>query len=221
MNTSIGTKLLIGTTGLLLFVYLILHLLGNLLFLFGPEIFNNYAHLLISNPLVVPVEIGLAAIFVIHVYKAVMNWVANRRARPVGYYRRKWGGKPSRKSVSSSTMIFSGTVIFIFVLIHLFQFKYGPEYLVEQGAVDAHVRDLYRLEVEVFSNILNVVFYVLAMIVVGSHLWHGFWSGFQSLGANHPKYTPVLITIGKVLTVVIAGGFVFLPIWAFLVGGRS
>ena len=73
-----------GATGLLLVVYLILHLAGNLLLFLGPEIFNGYSHLLISNPLIVPVEIGLGAIFVLHVYKAVTNYAANRRARPVG-----------------------------------------------------------------------------------------------------------------------------------------
>ncbi|MGH2369694.1 MAG: succinate dehydrogenase cytochrome b subunit, partial [Chloroflexota bacterium] len=180
LASSIGTKVLIGATGLLLFTYLILHLAGNVLVFFGPEVFNGYSHLLISNPLVIPIEIGLAAIFVIHIYKAVTNFIANRRARPVKYYQTAWSGKPSRKNLASTTMILSGLIIFGFVLLHLWQFKYGPSYVVEQatpgaaGGEPVHgIRDLYRLEMEVFSNPLNVGFYVVAMIVVGSHLWHG------------------------------------------------
>jgi succinate dehydrogenase / fumarate reductase cytochrome b subunit len=218
--SSIGTKILIAVTGLLLFVYLVLHLAGNLLVYLGPATFNGYSHLLIKNPLIVPIEIGLAAIFVLHVYKAIMNWVANRRARPVGYYRRKWGGPPSRKSIASSTMIFSGLVILVFVAIHLAQFKYGPEYLVAEAAPGGELRDLYRLEMEVFGNVLNVAFYGFCMVVVGFHLWHGFSSAFQSLGADHPRYTPLVLRTGKVVALALAGGFLSIPLWAYLLGSR-
>ncbi len=214
-NTSIGTKVLIGATGLLLFGYLILHLLGNLLVFLGPETFNSYSHLLIKNPLIVPVEIGLGAIFLVHIYKAVTNFIANRRARPVRYHRTAWTGRPSRKSLASSTMIFSGIIILVFVLIHLVQFKYGPEYVVAQGSSEAGVRDLYRLELEVFGNILNVVFYAFCMLVVGSHLWHGIASAFDSLGADHPRFTPLLLRVAKVVAAVIALGFMAIPFWVF------
>ena len=211
-NTSVGTKVLVGATGLLLFFYLILHLAGNLLLFLGPETFNGYSHLLISNPLVIPVEIGLAAIFLVHAFKAVTNFLANRRARPVGYHKYTWTRGGSRKSVASTTMILSGLVVFVFVLVHLYQFKYGPEYLVAQAEpAGAEVRDLYRLEVEVFSNVLNVVFYLFCMVVVGSHLWHGIASAFESLGASHPRYTPWVFGIGKVLAFVLAVGFAVIP----------
>jgi succinate dehydrogenase / fumarate reductase, cytochrome b subunit len=220
--SSVGTKVIIGTTGILLVLYLILHIAGNLLVFLGPSTFNSYSHMLISNPLVVPVEIGLAAVFFIHLYKAITNWAANRRARPVGYYRRKWGGKPSRKTIASSTMIFSGLVLFVFIAVHLYQMKFGPEYLVPSTTGSAPeasaVRDLYRLEMEVFGNVLNVAFYALCMIVVGAHIWHGFSSAFQSLGADHPKYTPWLLAFGKVLAVGLAGGFLAIPVWAYFFG---
>lgn len=214
-NTSIGTKVLIGATGLLLFAYLILHLLGNVLVFLGPETFNGYSHLLISNPLLVPVEIGLGAIFFLHIYKTLTNYIANWRARPVKYHRTAWTGRPSRKSLASSTMIFSGLTVLAFVLIHLVQFKYGPGYLVAQGQPEAGVRDLYRLEVEVFGNVLNVVFYAFCMVVIGSHLWHGIASAFASLGADHPRLTPLLLRGGKVLATVIAVGFMVIPFWVF------
>ena len=83
-SSSVGTKLLMGLTGLALFAYMILHLIGNALIFAGPEIFNEYSHRLVSNPLVIPVEIGLLAIFLLHIYKAVTNYFANRAARPAG-----------------------------------------------------------------------------------------------------------------------------------------
>jgi succinate dehydrogenase / fumarate reductase, cytochrome b subunit len=216
--SSVGTKVIVGVTGILLVLYLILHIAGNILVFLGPTTFNSYSHMLISNPLVIPVEIGLGAVFLIHIYKAITNWAANRRARPVGYYRRKWGGRPSRKTIASSTMIFSGLVLFIFIAVHLYQMKYGPEYLVAEATGDARIRDLYRLEMEVFGNILNVIFYAICMVVVGAHVWHGFSSAFQSLGADHPRYTPWLLNGGKVLAVILAGGFLAIPVWAYFFG---
>src|SRR5690349_1481940 len=82
LSTSVGTKVLIAATGLLLFLYLVLHVLGNALVFFGPRTFNSYSAFLISNPLINPIEIGLLLIFLLHVYKTVTNWTNNRRARP-------------------------------------------------------------------------------------------------------------------------------------------
>src|SRR5687767_14089448 len=92
LSSSVGTKLLIGITGLLLFLYLILHIAGNALVFLGPDIFNEYSHALISNPLVPIIEIGLLVIFLIHIYKTVRMLVANRQARPVRYTQKKYAG---------------------------------------------------------------------------------------------------------------------------------
>jgi succinate dehydrogenase / fumarate reductase cytochrome b subunit len=221
---SIGTKILIGATGLLLIVYLVIHLAGNVLIYFGPATFNGYAHFMLRNPLIIPIEIGLLAIFVLHVYKVATNWLANRRARPVGYVKRRWGGPGSRKSIASSTMILTGLVLFVFVPIHLVQFKYGPEHVVQEATptveAAAQMRDLYGLVVQVFGNALNVGFYVFCMVVVGFHLWHGFSSAFQSLGADHPRTTPWVLRAGQVVAIAIAGGFITIPLWIYFGGGR-
>src|SRR5437016_3974305 len=124
-GSSVGTKIVIGSTGLALFVYLITHIAGNLLIFLGPTIFNQYSHTLISNPLVPVIEIGLALIFIIHIYKTVRMFLNNQQARPVPYVRKKRAGRPSRKSFASSTMIFSGLWLLVFVAIHVKQFKYG------------------------------------------------------------------------------------------------
>jgi succinate dehydrogenase / fumarate reductase cytochrome b subunit len=104
-SSSVGTKLLMGLTGVALFAYMILHLAGNALIFAGQDIFNEYSHALISNPLIVPIEIGLLAIFLIHIYKAIRMWTANQAARPVGYAKKELAGHTSRKSVASTTML--------------------------------------------------------------------------------------------------------------------
>jgi succinate dehydrogenase / fumarate reductase cytochrome b subunit len=211
-SSSVGTKLLVGLTGLALFAYLILHLVGNALIFAGPETFNAYSHVLISNPLILPIEVGLLAVFLLHVYKAVTNYVANQAARPAGYAMKKYVGHTSRKSLASSTMIWSGVVIFLFILVHVKQFKFGAWYQVE----NTDVRDLARTEFEVFSQPLWVVFYAIGALLVGLHLRHGISSGFQSLGLAHPVYTRRLTTWGVVLAAIIGGGLALIPVWVYV-----
>ncbi len=211
-SSSVGTKLLIGLTGLALFAYMLLHLAGNAIIFFGQDAFNEYSHRLISNPLIVPVEIGLLLVFLLHIYKAVTMWTRNRAARPVGYQKKELAGHTSRKSFASSTMIASGLIIAFFVMIHVKQFKFGTFYLT---AGSGSVRDLYRTEIEVFRNPLWVVFYVLGTAVVGLHLRHGIASAFQSLGLDHPRYTKRLVLSGIALAVVIGGGLAVIPVWIY------
>ena len=215
LSSSIGSKLLIAVTGLGLLIFLVGHLSGNLLFLLGPAAFNEYSHTLISNPLVYVAEAGLVAIFLVHVYKTVRLYVGAKAARPVGYERKDWAGGPSRKSWSSTTMIFTGLVTFAFVILHLRKFKFGRWYETPEG-----IRDLYRLQLEIFSSPFYVAFYSLAMAVIGFHLWHGVSSAAQSLGIDHPRHTPKILLLGRVLAVLIAGGFFILPIYTYL-RGRS
>ena len=211
-SSSVGTKLLIGITGLLLFAYLLLHLAGNLLVIAGPETYNEYSHMLISNPLTVPVEIGLLLVFLLHVYKTVMNWVSNQTARPIRYQKKKWAHDKSRKSISSTTMIWTGLVTFLFVLVHLKQFKYGAWYQIG----DPPIRDLYRTETQVFSEPVWVVIYVICVVLVGFHLRHGISSAFQSVGADHPVYTKRLVLWGTIFAILIGGGFAVIPLWVYL-----
>lgn len=206
-SSSVGTKVLIAVTGLLLFAYLILHLAGNLLVLLGPEIFNEYSHKLISNPLVIPAEIGLLAVFVLHIYKTVRMYLQNQQARPERYAVKKWAGHTSRKSVGSSTMIVSGLLTLIFVVIHLQQFKFGTWYT----TADAAVRDLYRTEIEVFQKPVWAGFYVVFMGLIFLHLRHGIASAFQSLGASE-TFGKRMLKVGLAAALIIAGGFAVIPI---------
>ena len=209
-------KLLIGATGAALAVYLIIHIAGNLMVFFGPDVFNRYAHTLESNPLIPVIEMGLLVIFLVHVYKTVRMYLRNRAARPLRYVEKKSAGPPSRKTFASSTMIVSGIWLMTFIIIHVRAFRYGTEYEWPAGG-----RDLYRLEMENLANPLMVGFYVVSMVVVGSHLWHGVSSSVQSLGLDHPRWTPLVTTAGRIVAVVVAGGFIVIALWAHLTGGRS
>ena len=210
LSSSVGTKLVIGATGLLLFAYLLLHLAGNLMVFAGQETFNHYAHFLISNPLVVPAEIVLVLIFLVHIYKAVLMWTENQAARPVPYEQKAWAGHTSRKSLASSTMIWTGVAILAFVVVHVAHIKYGATYQIG----DPPVRDLYRTEVEVFSSPVWVAIYVAVMVLIGFHLRHGISSACQSLGAG--TLSQRVVVAGTIIAILIAGGFAIIPIWVFL-----
>ena len=210
-STSVGTKLLLALTGLALVGFLVAHLAGNLLLFFGPEKFNDYSHALISNPLVIPAELGLIAIFLLHAIKAVLNVVSNRGARRVGYETKKWAGGPSRKSWASTSMIVTGLLTLLFVPLHLITFKYGPTYV---GA-EAGVRDLYRLVIEVFQSPWYVGYYVVMMVIVGLHLRHGVSSSLQSLGLIPARWTRAFLGAGIGLALVIGGGFVLIPLYIY------
>jgi succinate dehydrogenase / fumarate reductase, cytochrome b subunit len=216
-STSVGTKLLIGITGLALFIYLLIHIAGNLLIFFGPAVFNRYAYVMeVGNPLLPVIEIALLLVFLLHIYKAVTMFIANQSARPVGYVKKKYAGRPSRKTIASSTMIVSGLWLLIFLVIHVKAFRFSPEYEWPAGG-----RDLYRQEMETFASPLMAGFYVLSMVIVGSHLWHGIASSFQSLGVDNPTWTPRVLTAGKVIAVALAGAFIVIALWAHFAGVRS
>ncbi len=218
-SSSIGSKFLIALTGLFLIIFLIGHLAGNLLFIAGPDVFNEYSHKLTSNPLVYVAELGLLAIFALHIVKTIALYAGSYAARPRGYAMKRWAktkNANSRKSVSSSTMIVTGTITLLFVLTHLATFKFGTYYETPDG-----IRDIYRLQQAVFSNPAYVAFYILAMGVIVFHLWHGASSAMQSFGVNSPTWTPRLQWLGRGLAVIVGVGFAMLPIYTFVLGASQ
>ena len=218
LSSSVGTKIVIGLTGIGLFLYLLIHIAGNLVVFLGPAAYNKYAYTLEGSPVLPIIEIGLLLLFLVHIYKTIRMFVGNQRTRPVGYAKKKYAGPPSRKTLASSTMIVSGLWLLAFLVIHVKAFRegWGHEYEWAAGG-----RDLYRQEMEVFQNPLMVGFYVVSMIVVGSHLWHGISSAFQSLGVDRPAWTRFILPAGKAIAVLIAGGFIVIALWAHFSGGRS
>ena len=224
LGSSVAMKYFMAITGLGWFVFVIAHLIGNLLLLSGdPQIFNRYSHTLISIgfPLVIA-EIVLLVGLLVHVFSALSVTLDNWRARSQGYAVYRSRGAPSKKTISSSSMIYTGIVLAIFIPLHVFKFKYGPG--IDQGyevVMDGEkVRDLHRLVVEVFSSKWYVAWYVAAVTFLGFHLRHGFWSAFQSLGLYHPKLTKVAYVLGLVFAVLLGLGFIVIPLWVYFNGAN-
>lgn len=219
LTSPVGKKLLTGITGVALTVFVLAHMIGNLGYFSGdPDTYNKYSDFLLSTgPLIIIVEIILLISFVIHAYVGVNIYIGKRRARAHDYARYESAGRPSLQSFSSRTMIFTGIVLFVFTIIHLLSFKYGPG--IAEGYVSVvngeEIRDLKRLVTERFQSPWYAFGYPLVMILLGFHLRHGIWSALQSLGAMNPRLTPVIYTLGTILAILIAVGFLVLPLYIF------
>lgn len=222
-RSSVGKKILMAVTGLCLVGFVIAHLAGNFALLLGhADAFNKYSHFLTSlGGLLIAVEIGLVLFFVIHIISGVDVWLEKRRARPVEYEKVAAAGGPSRKTISSTTMIYTGVVLAVFTVLHVITFKYGPG--IDEGYVvnldGQQIRDLYRLVIEVFQKPGYVIWYVAAMTFLLFHMRHGFWSAFQSLGLTHPRYTSLIYTVGVIIAIVVGIGFLAIPVWIYITGG--
>ncbi|MEZ5042981.1 MAG: succinate dehydrogenase cytochrome b subunit [Saprospiraceae bacterium] len=219
LTSSIGKKLLMSLTGLFLISFLIVHLIGNLQLLIndGGEKFNVYAKFMTTNPIIKTTSYLLYFSILLHAIQGLLIWRQNVVARGQGY------AVKVTKSVNtsakfSSNMGWLGTIILIFIFIHLYQFwlqmKLGNLPMATYGGEE--YKDLYAIVSVAYENIFYVIFYVVSMAIIAFHLWHGFQSAFQTLGLNHKKYTPFIQFIGKVIAVVIPVGFAIIPIAMYL-----
>ena len=204
-GSSIGKKLLMAITGLGFIGFLAGHLAGNLTIYGGKESFNAYAeHLHALGPLVTAAEIGLLTFALIHVTTGLLLFYQNWNARPEKYAVNKAGGG---RTIGSRTMPYTGLLILAFVVFHLINFHF----------VDKSQTTIHDIVSTAFSSPLYVFLYVAAMIVVALHVSHGFWSAFQTIGFNHPKYMPIIKGVGLVFTFAVALGFGLLPIYLLAV----
>ena len=197
-SSPIGKKMGMALTGLILYGFLVGHLLGNLLLLKGDggQAFNAYAEFLINHPLIIPAELFLVVVFLLHVYLAFNVTRENRRARPVGYQTTQSVGG---RSFASYTMIYSGVIVLVFLVLHLKTFKYG----------DKAGGTLYDLVSSTFQQTGYMVWYAIAMVVLGFHLWHAFQSALQTLSVRSEK----IKSLGLFLCLALALGFGFLPVY--------
>lgn len=213
LDTSIGRKAVMAFTGLVLFGFVIGHMLGNLQVYLGPELLNRYAEKLHElGPLLWSVRIIIAASVVLHFTMMFLL-----------YYRNTWGSRPERYRVrnytatnyAATTMWLSGVLILLFLLFHLAQFTY-PGISFGPYEHDTH-GDVYRNVVNGFSIWWITALYVAAQVVLGLHLYHGGWSLFQTLGWNHPSINERRRTVARAIAAVVVAGNISMPI-AVLVG---
>jgi succinate dehydrogenase / fumarate reductase cytochrome b subunit len=201
--------------------FIVVHLIGNLtLLLQDRDPFNKYANFLTSEVgnVIYIAEFLLAFVFLVHFVDAIVITLDNWRARPQKYAVVRDAKHTSRKSLASRTMIYTGIIIIVFLIWHLLHFKFG-EMIMYTTADGKVIRDLYVVVYQFFGNIINLILYIAVMTLLGFHLSHGFWSAFQSLGLNGKRFTPFIYGLAVIFALVMAAGFIVLPIWIFIISG--
>ncbi len=202
-TSTVGKKAVMAVSGCVLFLFVIGHLIGNLQIYEAPEKIDIYSRFLHSMPaLLWGARITLLVMVVLHIWSSVQLAVRNYDARPTGYVKKK----PAGSSYASRTMYWSGPIILAFVIYHLLDFTFGtvnPNF--QEGRVHDNV-------VASFQLIPVSAFYIFAMLLLCMHLYHGLWSMFQSLGMNHPRYTPILKRCAAAIAILIAAGNISIPL---------
>lgn len=208
-RTSLGKKYIMAVTGLIMVLYVIVHMLGNFSIFAGPEAINAYAaNLRKLGPLLWLFRIALVAAAVLHVAFAVKLNLENRRARPVPYRARK----DIRTNFGAETMIWNGALLGLFILYHLLHFTFRVTNPALSHFVDPAGRhDVFAMVAQSFRQPLISLTYTAAMAVLALHLYHGIQSLFQSLGLNSGNIQPMIEGGGKGLAIILAVGFAAIP----------
>jgi succinate dehydrogenase cytochrome b subunit len=206
-QSAIGKKALMAVTGLVLFAYVAAHLLGNLQVFAGPAQLNRYAELLhVAPKLLWTARIVLLVAVIVHAVAGIQLHLAGRLARPVPYA--EW--RPSDSSPASRTMIWSGLLILFFVIYHVLDLTVGV------ANPDFHAGDVHHNILATFGRAAGALAYVIAMVGLGFHLWHGLYSMFQSLGVSNRRFTPTARRFAVLMAVILTLGFASIPIAVLL-----
>ncbi len=225
LTSSIGRKLVMSLTGLFLIVFLVTHLVGNISLLYSDgTAFNEYAHFMKHNTLIIASEYILFAGFILHIVQGIMLVMKNKAARKQKYV---VPNKNSKVSIASKIMGPMGIVMLLFLILHLMDFffyKIGLKDLSAKypqvpvpGSDIEKMDDLFSLVRHEFRDELwHVISYPIFMIAVAVHLSHGFSSAFQSLGLNHKKYTPFIQSLGLAYSIIVPLLFALIPILMYL-----
>jgi succinate dehydrogenase / fumarate reductase cytochrome b subunit len=199
-----GKKAVMAVSGIILTGFVVGHMFGNLQVFIGQQTYDAYAYFLKHTPaLLWGTRITLLIMVMLHIWASVELAKLNKiDARPVGYVRRK----PTSSSYASRTMYWSGPIILVFVIYHLMQFTWGT------GGTPFNEATPFANLVAGFEVPAISIFYIFAMALLMLHLYHGVWSLFQTLGVNHPRYTPVLRKFAKALALLLFLGFSSIPV---------
>ncbi|SFT98723.1 succinate dehydrogenase / fumarate reductase cytochrome b subunit [Algoriphagus locisalis] len=215
LSSTIGRKLIMALTGLFLILFLTGHVSGNLL-LFkddGGEAFNIYAKFMTTNPAVKLLSYLTYISIIGHVVFSIWLSRRNKAARPVGY----GVSTPPSTTLSSRNMGILGTIILIFIVVHMQSFwaqmHWGDLPVVTYEG--EQYKDLFSIVSFAFQNELMVIGYVVAMAFLAFHLSHGFASAFQTLGLNHAKYSPAIAVIGKIYCILVPILFASMPVYIY------
>lgn len=208
-QTTVGKKAIMAVTGIILFGFVIGHLLGNLQIFQGPEKLDHYAVALRKlGPLLWATRVILLLSVLLHIWSSFQLWSGHREARPVKYVKKA----NIASTYASRTMYWSGPIVLAFVIYHLLNFTFGS---VHPGGPFVHGQ-VYNNVISSFQVWPVSVFYIIAMLMLCLHLYHGLWSLFQTLGFSHPAYTPAIQVLAKIIAILIAIGYISMPLSVLL-----
>lgn len=216
IKSSLAKKYWMAATGLFLCTFLIGHLVGNLQLLLPAEEalekFNEYAQFMTTNPAIKIMSYLTYFSILFHAVDGILLVIKNKKARPVQYAY----NKPSANSNwASRNMGLLGGILLFFIIVHMRSFWYEMHF----GSLPLDVngnKDLYTITASAFRELWYVALYVVCMIAVAFHLSHGFASAFQSVGANHAKYTPIIKKVGSAFGILIPLAFAIIPVVLYL-----
>jgi succinate dehydrogenase / fumarate reductase, cytochrome b subunit len=204
-ETTVGKKAVMAVTGVILFGFVVGHLLGNLQIYLPPEKINHYAEWLRTVPVLLwGARITLLISVCLHIWASFALWRLQRAARPIGYVKKS----NTHSTYASRTMMWSGPIVLAFVIYHLLHFTFGVVH--PGGPFDKH--NVYNNVVYGFQVWPVSLFYIVAIIMLCYHLYHGLWSMFQTLGFSHPVYTPWLQRLARIAAILIAAGNISIPV---------
>lgn len=216
LTSSIGKKLLMSVAGLFLLIFLLVHLGINLSLILADsrEPFNKAAHFMGTNVVVKVMEIVLFGGFLLHMFYGVLLQIQNWLARPRRYKKENF----SQTSFFSKFMIHTAAIITVFLVIHLFDFYFSAKFFGKVPSVVYDGKDYHDLGIVVIEKFKIggfVIFYIICFLILAFHLLHGFQSAFQSLGLEHKSYTPVIKAFGVIYTLLVAAGFIWIPLYIY------
>lgn len=209
-QSSLGKKYVMAITGLMLFGFVVIHMIGNLQFFGSETLINEYAESLKSKPPILwGARLGLLAMVALHITAAVQLYQSNRRARPINYD----GGKVVASTLANRTIIASGLIVFAFIIFHLAHFTIG---LVDADLLkltdSANRHDVRTMMITGFSNPVIAIFYIISVGLLCLHLSHGVASIFQSLGLRSKKIEANLKKLALITAVILFFGFCAIPV---------
>lgn len=219
LGSTLGLKLLMSFSGIAMSLFLLGHVVGNLLILVSDDLYNMYGHAIVSNKLLLyTAEAGLLGAVGLHIVTSILLARRNRKARSQSYAVRNNTNR-SRRTWMSSNMAITGSLIVIFIVAHIMHFKFGDEYYVTVDGTQ--MRDLATIVKAAFALEWKVVAYVVALIVIGMHLIHGFRSAWSTLGLETSKTAPLIRAVSNGFVVLVFSGFILIPIWLYFASRTS
>ena len=214
LKSSIGRKQIVAATGLLLILFVVAHLAGNLIIYLGPEAFNNYAKKLAGlRPGLYFLEVGLLLVFLTHMWvTATLVW-DNINARPVSYTVSKPCGE---RSLATRLMTYSGAIVLAFVIWHLYDFTFADKYGARSFLPDGKSYGLFGIVYNSFADPTHGFLYIIAIVAIGLHLSHGIQSFFQTFGFVNPQQTIIIKKISNNLAMIITVAYSSIPVYVYL-----